>query len=100
MQNKLERRMFLGFIYIHILHHALEHPVYGRWMMDELKGHGYDMSAGTIYPILHRMEAEGLLEVELVTVDGHQRKNYRCTQLGHAMLQKSKEQLRELIDEI
>ncbi|NJH98977.1 PadR family transcriptional regulator [Staphylococcus hyicus] len=100
MKSKLERRMFLGFIYIHILHHALETPIYGSWMIEELREHGYDMSAGTLYPILHRMEDEGLLETEKVIVNGHQRIHYQCTPFGAQMLQKSKRKLSELLNEI
>lgn len=100
LKSKLERRMFLGFIYIHILHHALEAPIYGSWMIEELREHGYDMSAGTLYPILHRMEEEGLLETEKVTVKGHQRIHYSCTDFGAQMLKESKRKLAELLNEI
>lgn len=100
LKNKLERRMFLGFIYIHILHHALEAPIYGSWMIEELREHGYEMSAGTLYPILHRMEKEGLLETERITIEGHQRIYYRCTTFGIQVLQESKNKLKELLNEI
>ncbi len=56
MQDKILRRLFLGFIQIHILHHAKEKPFYGSWMIQELEHHGYEMSPGTLYPILHSME--------------------------------------------
>ena len=100
MQSKIERRMFLGFIYIHILHHASEHPIYGQWMMDELASHGYSMSSGTLYPLLHRMEDEGLLQSSNVTIDGKQRVNYVITEFGTTMLAKSIEKLKELTGEI
>ncbi len=72
--------MFLGFIYIHILHHANEHPIYGSWMMDELRTHGYSMSAGTLYPLLHRMEDESLLVSEKLSLTVN---NVRTTQSLH-----------------
>src|SRR5699024_151429 len=100
MESKLERRMFLGFIYIHILHHANEHPVYGSWMIEELQEHGYSMSAGTLYPLLHRMEDESLLVSEKSVVDGKQRKNYTITSFGKEMLAKSQQKLKELVGEI
>lgn len=92
--------MFLGFIYIHILHHVNEHPIYGSWMMDELRTHGYAMSAGTLYPLLHRMEDESLLVSEKTVVDGKQRKNYTITSFGKKMLEKSHQKLKEIVGEI
>ncbi len=44
MQEKILRKLFLGFIQIHILHHGKKEPFYGSWMIEELVGHGYDMS--------------------------------------------------------
>lgn len=64
MENKVLRKLFLGFIQIHILHHAKKEPIFGSWMLEELKKHGYQMSAGTLYPLLHDMELNGLLEKE------------------------------------
>jgi DNA-binding PadR family transcriptional regulator len=46
------RDFFLGFIRIHVLHHAAEAPVYGLWLIEELGHHGYALSPGTLYPIL------------------------------------------------
>lgn len=100
MESKLERRMFLGFIYIHILHHAHEHPIYGSWMIEELRTHGYSMSAGTLYPMLHNMEAEGLLHSEKIVVEGKQRKQYTITGYGRTMLRKSQQKLQELTREV
>jgi PadR family transcriptional regulator, regulatory protein PadR len=60
----LQREILLSFWKIHILHHAAEGPVVGQWMLKELRHHGYDISPGTLYPILHRMEALGWLRSE------------------------------------
>ena len=65
MKNSIKRKVFLGFIYIHILYHAKEAPIYGSWMINELQEHGYHMSPGTLYPIFHAMEEEGLLKVRI-----------------------------------
>ncbi len=53
------RDFFLGFIKVHILHHAAEAPVYGLSLIEELRGHGYEVSAGTLYPVLHERSDEG-----------------------------------------
>ncbi|WP_026896106.1 PadR family transcriptional regulator [Clostridiisalibacter paucivorans] len=100
MKNKIMRRLFLGFIQIHILHHAKEEPFYGSWMIKELDEHGYDMSPGTLYPLLHMMESEGLLEKEERVVSGRVRKYYKITNDGIGVLEKAKERAYELFHEI
>ncbi|MET3683312.1 DNA-binding PadR family transcriptional regulator [Alkalibacillus flavidus] len=100
MEAKVLRKLFLGFIHIHILHHAAEHPIYGVWMVEELKEHGYDISSGTLYPILHQMEADGLLAKEKRNVDGKIRKYYTTTERGQEMLQEARAKAYELFKEI
>lgn len=100
MQDQILRKLFLGFIQIHILHHAKKEPFYGVWMIEELKEHGYDMSPGTLYPLLHNMETKGLLEKEEKIVDGKIRKYYKITELGNEILGKAREKAYELFKEI
>ena len=52
------RDLFLGFVKVHILHHAAREPVYGLWLIEELAHHGYELSPGTLYPTLHSLERE------------------------------------------
>ena len=98
--NQLIRSYFLGFIKIHILYHATKEPVYGLWLIEELKRHGYDISPGTLYPILHSLEADSLLQSRLQVVGGKSRKYYRTTSKGKKTLQQGKEQVQELLNEI
>jgi len=100
MQDKILRKFFLGFIQIHILHHAKQEPFYGSWMIEELKEHGYDMSPGTLYPLLHNMESTGLLERQEKKVEGKIRKYYRTTKLGNEILEEARKKAYELFKEI
>ncbi|WP_315113150.1 PadR family transcriptional regulator [Clostridium intestinale] len=100
MQEQILRKFFLGFIQIHILHHAKKEPFYGSWMIEELSEHGYDMSPGTLYPLLHGMESKGLLEKEEKLVDGKIRKYYKSTNLGDEILQEARKKAYELFKEI
>ena len=100
MQAKIMRKFFLGFIQIHILHHAKKEPFYGVWMIEELSEHGYDMSPGTLYPLLHTMESSGLLEKEEKTVDGKIRKYYKITDLGIEVLGEARKKAYELFKAI
>jgi PadR family transcriptional regulator, regulatory protein PadR len=94
------RGFFLGFIRIHILHHAAEGPIYGAAMMEELQRHGYEISAGTLYPILHAMETAGWLTHEEKVVAGRVRKYYTATPEGRATLDQLRDRIRELVDEV
>ncbi|MBB6451789.1 DNA-binding PadR family transcriptional regulator [Salirhabdus euzebyi] len=100
MEDKVLRKLFLGFIQIHILHHAKDHPIFGVWMLEELKEHGYTISSGTLYPILHSMEADGLLDKEEKNVDGKIRKYYTTTEKGNLVLQEARKKAYELFKEI
>ena len=100
MENKILRKMFLAFMRIHILYHAKKEPFFGLWMIDELKSHGYEVSSGTIYPILHSMEADGILSSEEKTIDGKVRKYYSLTDKGDEVLTEVKAKTKELSREI
>lgn len=94
------RSFFLGFIKIHILHHATRGAVYGLWFIDELKRHGYDISPGTLYPIFHSLEADGMLRSYEKVVGGKIRKYYQTTTQGKATLKDAKVKIQELLHEI
>lgn len=94
------RDFFLGFIKIHILHHAAHEPIYGVAIIEELHRHGYELSPGTLYPILHSMEQSGYLEQHPETVQGKVRKYYTITDQGREALREAKQKIRELVDEV
>ncbi len=96
----LLRDIQLAFVRIHILHHAAEEPIYGLWMRDELAEHGYDISVGTLYPILHQLEEHGYLVSEQHVVAGRRRRYYRATDTGHQLLADIRAKLRELTGEV
>ena len=94
------RDFFLGFIRLHILHHAAQEPIFGLEMIRELERHGYQLSPGTLYPILHHLEQQGYLASFSETVNGKVRKYYRSTAAGQTALQEAAVKIKELIGEI
>jgi DNA-binding PadR family transcriptional regulator len=94
------RSLFLGFVKIHILHHASKGPVYGLWVIEELERHGYRFSPGTIYPTLHLMTRDGYLRCESKVVNGKVRKYYTITEKGLDVLNQAIGKLRELVEEV
>jgi DNA-binding PadR family transcriptional regulator len=69
-------------------------------MADELAEHGYQVSPGTLYPTLHRLEEEGLLASHRVVDDGRALRVYEITSQGRVALREGRRILRELADEV
>jgi DNA-binding PadR family transcriptional regulator len=94
------RPLYRGFIRLHILYHAGKEPICGTELMEELREHGYEIGPGTLYPMLHQMQAAGLLASSHQIVDGKRRKNVRSTAAGRAALQQARAKLKELAAEV
>ena len=96
-----QREILLGFWKAHILHHASEGPIHGQWMLGELRHHGYDLSPGTLYPLLKRMERLGWLKGKVDPRAGKRaRKDYRLTPLGRKVLCLVRDQIKEMHEEV
>jgi len=98
--DKVLRNLFLGFIRLHILYHASKEPIFGLNLIKELERHGYRMSPGTLYPILHQMERSAFLFSEKAVINGKMRKYYQVTDEGKLALSQSYEKIDELTKEL
>jgi PadR family transcriptional regulator PadR len=95
-----QRELFFGLIRIHVLVHASHEPIFGLAMMQELAHHGYRIGPGTLYPLLHGLERNGLLKSALRNVGGHSRRVYNITSAGKKALDKAREKVDELHHEL
>jgi PadR family transcriptional regulator PadR len=95
-----DRDLYSGLIRLHILHHAVEEPIFGLAIIEELGRHGYKLSAGTLYPILHGLERKGYLRSSEEQVGKRYRRVYRATAKGRKALDAAKEKVRELFSEL
>ena len=99
--KEIEREFLLSFWKVHILHHAETRPVFGQWLLRELRRHGYEVSPGTLYPILTRMEERGWLKLKVDPNGGARaRKEYSLTKQGKGVLTLLREQVEELHREV
>ena len=89
-----------GAIIVHILYHAKKEAIYGAWLKEELRKHGYDISDGTLYPWLARLTNSGYLHVNGKNINGKIRKYYSITEEGENHFQKIKQYLKELYNEV
>lgn len=101
MSDNVQREILLSFFKVHILHHAAEEPVYGQSIMQELRRHGYEVSPGTIYPILKRMEARGwLVATDSKRTSNKDRLEYTLTSEGRNILAGLRSKVSELYEEV
>lgn len=100
MEDKLLKDLFLGFVKVHILFHADKEPIFGQEFHNELRRHGYELSFGTLYPIFHKLEANGYLKSKKENVNGKVRRYYTITKSGKNILEKSKLKAKELVEEL
>jgi PadR family transcriptional regulator PadR len=95
-----DRDLYSGLIRLHVLHHAVEEPIFGLGMIEELARHGYRISPGSLYPLLHGLEKKGYLRSTAQRQGRSLRKLYRATPLGRKALDAAKSKVRELFREL
>jgi PadR family transcriptional regulator, regulatory protein PadR len=94
------RELYSGLIRLHVLYHASKEPIFGLEMIEELGRHGYSLSPGTMYPLLHGLEKKGLLRSSRAGRHPNSRLVYRATSVGRAALAVAKNKVHELFSEL
>jgi len=95
-----DRDLYSGLIRLHVLHHAVEEPVFGLGMIEELARHGYRISPGSLYPLLHGLEKKGYLRSTERRNGKSLRRIYRATPLGKKALAAARGKVLELLKEL
>jgi DNA-binding PadR family transcriptional regulator len=98
--SSADQSLYSGLIRLHLLHHACQEPIFGLGMIEELARHGYRLSPGTLYPIMHGLEKKGLLRSKEQRVGGKIRRVYSATASGRKALDSARERVRELFGEL
>ncbi len=96
----VDRDLCSGIIRLHVLHHATEGPIFGLGMAEELARHGYRISLGTLYPLLHGLQKKGYLSSIELRNGKSLRTVYRATPLGRRALAAASAKVREFIGEL
>jgi DNA-binding PadR family transcriptional regulator len=95
-----DRDLYSGLIRLHVLHHAAAAPIFGRGMVEELARHGYRISPGTLYPILHGLEKKRYLRSTEQRDGKSLRKVYQATPRGREALEAAKDKIKEWFHEL
>ena len=99
-QDRRDQDLYGGLIRLHILHHASKEPVFGLWFIEELGRHGYKLSPGTLYPLLHGLERKGYLRSSNERSGKSSRRIYQATPLGRKALAAARQKVSELFGEL
>jgi DNA-binding PadR family transcriptional regulator len=95
-----DKELYSGLIRLHILYHAGREEIFGLGIIEELARHGYKLSPGTLYPILHGLERKGYLQSSEHRDGKRIRRVYRSTAAGKKALVTAKVKVNELVGEI
>ena len=95
-----DKELYSGLIRLHILYHAAHEPIFGFGIIEELARHGYKLSPGTLYPILHGLEKKGYLRSSEKRNGRQVRRLYRATAAGRKALAEAREKVQELFGEL
>jgi DNA-binding PadR family transcriptional regulator len=99
-QDRRDQDLYTGLIRLHILHHAAKEPVFGLWFIEELGRHGYKLSPGTLYPLLHGLERKGYVRSTIERSGRSSRRMYQATPLGRKALAAARQKVSELFGEL
>jgi DNA-binding PadR family transcriptional regulator len=97
ISRQIHRDFIQGMVRIFILHQAGLGPIYGNKMSKALWSLGYQISPGSLYPLLHSLEKSGLLHSHIRVAKGRLRRYYVLTEPGHLCLSGLRQDLGELV---
>ena len=69
----------------------MKEPTYGYNLVKKLNDRDIPMDANTLYPLMRRLEGQGLLKSQWDTGEGKPRKYYQITPNGQEVLEKTKQ---------
>src|SRR5215472_9343553 len=95
-----DRDLYSGMIRLHVLHHAVKEPIFGLGMLEELGDHGYRISPGTLYPLLHGLERKGYLRSWEEREGRSRRRVFRATPKGKEALQAAKAKIKSCLPKL
>ena len=79
---------------------SMNRPKYGYSLLQDMEKQGIRIEANTLYPLLRRLETQGLLESKWDTAESRPRKYYELSKRGHTLYKKLREEWRRMTREI
>ena len=89
-----------GILKVFVLHQAAQGPIYGGKLKKQLQEWGYDISPGSLYPLLHAFEKNHLFRSRVKIFKGRARKYYEITDQGRAVLAEVQQELEIIMSKL
>jgi PadR family transcriptional regulator PadR len=97
LKRQMMHSFWQGILKFFVLHQAAQSPVYGGKLKKQLQDLDYDISPGSLYPLLHALEKAQLLKSRVKIFRGRARKYYDITDQGRAVLAELQEELADVM---
>jgi len=99
-QKQIGQAFWHGVVKLVVLHQAGLAPLYGGRFSKYLRQRGYDISPGSLYPMLHGLEKVDFLRSRIRIFKGRVRKYYELTPQGRACLETLRQELGSIVREV
>jgi PadR family transcriptional regulator PadR len=99
-KRQISLAFWQGLVKLVVLQQAGQGPVYGGKLRKYLHGWGYDISPGSLYPLLHSLERAALLTCRIKIFRGRTRKYYHLTPQGQECLEALRRELSEIVRKV
>ena len=93
----VDREFIRGFTKLYALWRGSQKDAYGMAILKEMRASGFELSPGTVYPTLAKLQREGDITWQRKVIAGRIRKTYRLTSKGRRELVEVKQRLRALV---
>jgi PadR family transcriptional regulator PadR len=97
VKRQMMHSFWQGILKFFVLHQAAQSPVYGGKLKKQLQDWDYDISPGSLYPLLHALEKGLLLKSRVKIFKGRARKYYDITDEGRAVLAQMQGELADVL---
>jgi DNA-binding PadR family transcriptional regulator len=99
-RKQISQAFWKGMVKLLALHQASLGPIYGGRLSKYFRSLGYEISPGSLYPMLHRLEKANLLQSRIKIFKGRARKYYELTKEGHDCLEAFRQEVSGIVREV
>lgn len=100
LQRQISQSFWQGMVKLIVLHQASLGPIYGGRLSKYFRSLGYEISPGSLYPMLHSLEKANLLHCRIKIFKGRARKYYELTLEGKDCLESLRQEVRGIVREV
>ncbi len=100
LPKQISQSFWQGMVKLIVLHQASLGPIYGGRLSKYFQSLGYEISPGSLYPLLHSLERAALLHCRIKIFKGRARKYYELTPEGQDCLAALRQEMRGIVREV